>query len=181
MPDIFRVYICVLRLKLYAKIIFGCLHVQWIVVLSAGIWILETPKLQAVTENSVSHKTFESRNSTSELTEQIPSAGKLEKLNPETVSSFESSSVKLHYPSNPLPQLMAVPENFNPGLRLPPPSPPSHRHHLANRQPLHLQSHSFSPSVEADFGYGFSNVRNRDTGGSAYNNQSFTGQLRVKF
>jgi hypothetical protein len=39
----------------------------------------------------------------------------------------------------------------------------------------------FSPNVEADFGYGYSNVRNRDTGGSAYNNQSFTGQLRIRF
>ncbi|MBD0304608.1 MAG: hypothetical protein ICV85_21355 [Tolypothrix sp. T3-bin4] len=38
-----------------------------------------------------------------------------------------------------------------------------------------------STNVEADFGYAFSNVRNQNTGGSAYNNQSFTGQLRVKF
>lgn len=38
-----------------------------------------------------------------------------------------------------------------------------------------------SPNVEADLGYGFSNVRNQDTGGSTYNNQSFTGQLRVRF
>ena len=37
-----------------------------------------------------------------------------------------------------------------------------------------------SPNVEADFGYAFSNVRNR-TGGSAYNNNSFTGQLRLSF
>ncbi len=39
----------------------------------------------------------------------------------------------------------------------------------------------FSPNVEADLGYGFSNVRNQDTGGSTYNNQSVTGQLRVRF
>jgi hypothetical protein len=38
-----------------------------------------------------------------------------------------------------------------------------------------------SPTVDADFGYTFSNVQNRQTGGSAYNNQSFTGVLRVKF
>jgi hypothetical protein len=31
-----------------------------------------------------------------------------------------------------------------------------------------------SSSLLADFGYGYSNVRNQDTGGSAYNNQSFT-------
>ncbi len=62
-------------------------------------------------------------NSASELTEQIPSADKLENLDPKTLSSFEGSSVELHYPSKPLPQLMAVPENFNPGLRLPPPKP----------------------------------------------------------
>ena len=37
-----------------------------------------------------------------------------------------------------------------------------------------------SPNVDADFGYAFSNVRNR-TGGSAYNNNSFTGQLRINF
>lgn len=39
-----------------------------------------------------------------------------------------------------------------------------------------------SPNVEADLGYAFSNVQNRDTGGgSSYNNNSLTGQLRVKF
>src|SRR5919199_139336 len=124
MADIFRLYICVLRSNLYAKILFGYLHVQWIVILSAGIWILDIPKLQAATENSVAPKTFESGNSASELSEQIPSAGKMENLKLETASSFETSSVELHYPSKPLPQLMAAPENFNPGLRLPPPPPP---------------------------------------------------------
>lgn len=38
-----------------------------------------------------------------------------------------------------------------------------------------------SPNIEADLGYNFSNVRNQDTGDSAYNNRSITGQLRVKF
>src|SRR5919202_7042334 len=123
MADIFRLYICVSRSNLYAKIIFGYLHVQWIVILSAGIWILDIPKLQAATENSVAPKTFESGNSASELSEQIPSSGKMENLKLETASSFESSSVELHYPSKPLPQLMAAPENLNPELRLPPPKP----------------------------------------------------------
>jgi hypothetical protein len=36
-----------------------------------------------------------------------------------------------------------------------------------------------SPNVEADFGYGNSNVRNR--AGDDYNNRSFTGQLRMSF
>ncbi|MDZ7965383.1 MAG: hypothetical protein RM368_10460 [Nostoc sp. DedSLP03] len=38
-----------------------------------------------------------------------------------------------------------------------------------------------SPSIEADLGYSFSNVRNQETGGSGYGGNSFTGQLRVKF
>ncbi len=38
-----------------------------------------------------------------------------------------------------------------------------------------------SPSLEADFGYAYTNVQNRRTEGSGYNNQSFTGQLRLKF
>ncbi|HEY9673170.1 MAG TPA: hypothetical protein V6D11_17130 [Waterburya sp.] len=38
-----------------------------------------------------------------------------------------------------------------------------------------------SPSLEADFGYAYTNVQNRQTERSGYNNQSFTGQLRVKF
>lgn len=38
-----------------------------------------------------------------------------------------------------------------------------------------------APNLEADLGYTFSNVRNLDTGGSAYNNNSFSGQLRLKF
>ncbi|WP_225894255.1 hypothetical protein [Atlanticothrix silvestris] len=39
----------------------------------------------------------------------------------------------------------------------------------------------FSPSIEADLGYSLSNVRNQDTGGTAYGGNSLTGQLRVKF
>ncbi|WP_242056420.1 MULTISPECIES: hypothetical protein [unclassified Nostoc] len=38
-----------------------------------------------------------------------------------------------------------------------------------------------SPKIEADLGYSFSNVRNQDTGGSAFGGDSLTGQLRVKF
>ncbi|MEH2072023.1 MAG: hypothetical protein V7K47_28385 [Nostoc sp.] len=38
-----------------------------------------------------------------------------------------------------------------------------------------------SPNIEADLGYSFSNVRNQDTGESAYSGNSLTGQLRVKF
>ncbi|MBD1832052.1 hypothetical protein H6F61_04955 [Cyanobacteria bacterium FACHB-472] len=39
-----------------------------------------------------------------------------------------------------------------------------------------------SPNLEADLGYAFSNVQNREAGaGSSYNNNSLTGQLRVKF
>jgi hypothetical protein len=62
-------------------------------------------------------------NSASDLTEQIPSAEKMENLNPELVNRFEGSSMKLDFPSKPPPQLMAVPEKFNPGLQLPPPKP----------------------------------------------------------
>lgn len=38
-----------------------------------------------------------------------------------------------------------------------------------------------SPNIEADLGYSFSNVRNQETGGSAYGGNSVTGQLRVRF
>ncbi|MBD2566500.1 hypothetical protein [Anabaena lutea] len=38
-----------------------------------------------------------------------------------------------------------------------------------------------SPNIDLDLGYGFSNVRNLDTGDSSYNNKTFTGQLQVKF
>ena len=37
-----------------------------------------------------------------------------------------------------------------------------------------------APQIEADFGYAFSNVRSR-TGGSAFNTEGFSGQLRVSF
>ncbi|MEH2058562.1 MAG: hypothetical protein V7K97_20890 [Nostoc sp.] len=39
----------------------------------------------------------------------------------------------------------------------------------------------FSPNLEADLGYSFSNVRSQDIGGSANGSNSLTGQLRVKF
>lgn len=38
-----------------------------------------------------------------------------------------------------------------------------------------------APNAEVDLGYIFSNVRNQDTGESAYNNNGFSGQLRIKF
>ncbi len=38
-----------------------------------------------------------------------------------------------------------------------------------------------SPNVEADLGYGFSNIRSQDSEGSSYKSQSFTGQLRIRF
>lgn len=38
-----------------------------------------------------------------------------------------------------------------------------------------------SPNAELDLGYAFSNVRNQDAGDDAYNNESITGQLRIKF
>ena len=38
-----------------------------------------------------------------------------------------------------------------------------------------------SPSVEADLGYTFSNVRNQNTGASSYGGNSLVGQLRIKF
>ncbi|MEA5580931.1 hypothetical protein VB620_06205 [Nodularia harveyana UHCC-0300] len=38
-----------------------------------------------------------------------------------------------------------------------------------------------APSAELDLGYIFSNVRNQDTGESAYNNNGLSGQLRLKF
>jgi hypothetical protein len=124
MANIFRLYISVLRSNWYAKILLGCLHAQGLLLWSAGIWILQAPKLQAATENSVFPKTADNRNLPSELSRQISSAGTPENLTPELVSSFKGSSVERHYPSKPLPQLMAGPENFNPGLRLPLPPPP---------------------------------------------------------
>ncbi|MBD2493784.1 hypothetical protein [Nostoc sp. FACHB-280] len=39
----------------------------------------------------------------------------------------------------------------------------------------------FSPILEADLDYSFSNVRNQNMGGSGYGSNSLTGQLRVKF
>jgi hypothetical protein len=49
-------------------------------------------------------------------------------LSPETPTQTDSrltevSSTELHYPSDQSPVLMAAPDNFNPGLRLPPESP----------------------------------------------------------
>ena len=38
-----------------------------------------------------------------------------------------------------------------------------------------------SPNVDADLGYVYSNVQDQESGNSEYNNQSFTGVLRVKF
>ena len=39
----------------------------------------------------------------------------------------------------------------------------------------------FSPKLELDFGYAFSNVRERTTGNDLYKNESFTGNLRLRF
>ncbi|HEY9667221.1 MAG TPA: hypothetical protein V6C91_10475 [Coleofasciculaceae cyanobacterium] len=149
MRDILRLYICVLRSNLYAKILFGYLHVQWIVILSAGIGIWNIPKLQAATENSIAPKTLENKNLASELREQISSADKPENLSPETAGCFEGSSVELYYPSKPLPQLMAAPENFNPGLRLPAP-PPSQPLPPPSQPPASTSTESVTPAIKLE-------------------------------
>ncbi len=117
--------------------------------LTVGIWTLWTGELQAVTENSVSPQTFGDGDSPSELTEQIPSASKPENLSPEIASNFENSSIELHYPSKPLPQLMAVPENFNPGLRLPPPPPPQPPP-PPSEPPASISTEPVTPAVELE-------------------------------
>ncbi|WP_414541918.1 hypothetical protein [Nostoc sp. CCY0012] len=38
-----------------------------------------------------------------------------------------------------------------------------------------------APDIEAELGYTFSNVRNRNISGNIYGNNAFTGQLRLKF
>jgi len=63
---------------LLIKVSWTCLKRPSPLILSIGIWTLGAGKLQAVTENSLSPKTFENGNSAPELTEQIPSTDKLE-------------------------------------------------------------------------------------------------------
>jgi hypothetical protein len=106
------------------KVEWKCLRCQSTIIWSLGIWILGAGKLQAVTKNLVSPETFETMNSPSQLTQQISPVVNQKNLQPTSDSSIEGSSVELHYRLEPPPMQIAAPENFNPGLRLPPPPAP---------------------------------------------------------
>jgi hypothetical protein len=106
--------------------------------------IPSTEKLENLSPEIVSNN----ENSASALTEQIYSTEKLENLSPEIVSSFDGSLIKLDFPSKPTPQLMAVPENFNPDLQLPPPkAPPSE---LPSQPPTSTSTETLTPALKLE-------------------------------
>ncbi|WP_193198476.1 hypothetical protein [Nostoc sp. MG11] len=100
MTGSFRDYLSVSRHSLDTKLVLRCIQIQAIAV---GIWMLLGAKLQAAQP----HKHW---NSSLELTQE---------------KSRNQEPVAVPYQLEPKPILIAAPENFNPGLRLPPPTPPA--------------------------------------------------------
>ncbi|MFN6570024.1 cellulose synthase subunit BcsC-related outer membrane protein [Dendronalium sp. ChiSLP03b] len=117
MVDNFRRYLFVFRYNLYAGLTLGCLQMQLGVICSIGIWTFSVAKSQAVQP----HQNWKSA---SELIEQVT------KANPESTEQHSKLktlnlelSIPLPYRLELKPILIAAPENFNPGLRLPPALP----------------------------------------------------------
>lgn len=102
MTGSFRDYLSVSRHSLNTKLILRCIQLQCVAI-AIAIWMLSGAKLQAAQP----HKHW---NSSLELTQE---------------ESRNQEPVALPYQLEPTPILIAAPENFNPGLRLPPPTPPA--------------------------------------------------------
>ncbi|NDJ25333.1 hypothetical protein GS682_27575 [Nostoc sp. B(2019)] len=102
MTGSFRDYLSVSRHSLDTKLVLRCIQIQCVVI-AIGIWMLSGAKLQAA-------QPYKHWNSPLELTQE---------------ESRNQEPVALPYQLEPTPILIAAPENFNPGLRLPPPTPPA--------------------------------------------------------
>jgi hypothetical protein len=103
----FRGYLSISQDSLYTEFILRCLQIQCVAIASVSIWMLSEVKLQAAQPR-------EYWNSPWEFTQRI------------TQEKYRSQEpVTLPYRLEPTPFLIAAPENFNPGLRLPPPTPPA--------------------------------------------------------
>lgn len=112
MVDSLRRYLFVSRYTLY----WGCLHLKLALLCGVSIWTLSAAKLQATQP----HQNWKSP---LELLEQVT------KVNPESAQDSKLKTqnlelpIQLPYRIEPIPVLIAAPENFNPDLRLPPPIP----------------------------------------------------------
>jgi hypothetical protein len=145
MTDIFKCQISLSWHSWYTKFLLGCWRFQWVVLWSVVIWILYGPKLHAATESS-STELNDNWLSRSQLIKQVNSVHNLETLDKKEYirqrlkvrttadslhSDFSHSKqiylVPLPYHLESIPFLIAAPENFNPGLRLPPPELPSQK------------------------------------------------------
>jgi hypothetical protein len=103
----FRGYLSISQDSLYTEFILRCLQIQCVAIASVSIWMLSEVKLQAAQPRDY-------WNSPSEFTQRV------------TQEKYRSQEpVALPYRLEPTPFLIAAPENFNPGLRLPPPTPPA--------------------------------------------------------
>jgi hypothetical protein len=111
MSDNFRRYCFLFRYSSSPKFVLKCLQIQWGVIWSIGIWILSGNQLQAA-------QLHENLN----LPERVTEVSRELKKEYSDIKTFHS---ELLNQLPPLPVLIAAPENFNPGLRLTPPTPPT--------------------------------------------------------
>lgn len=103
-------------------------------------------KLQAVEEHSVSTEIFKNENSLPELTKNFSSVANQENLQLPVDRNLEDYSVKLHYPLESPPMQLAAPENFNPGLRL----PPSQTQPSVQPTPLPTSTQAGTPAIKLE-------------------------------
>ncbi|MBW4688716.1 MAG: hypothetical protein KME40_27430 [Komarekiella atlantica HA4396-MV6] len=127
MTGSFRDYLSVSRHSLYTKLILRCIQIQCVAI-AIGIWMLSGAKLQAA-------QPYKHWNSPLELTQE---------------ESTNQEPVALPYQLKPTPILIAAPENFNPDLRLPPPTPPA----LPKPPPTYtepVEASAILESIQTDF------------------------------
>ncbi|AFY31424.1 hypothetical protein [Calothrix sp. PCC 7507] len=130
MSDNFRRYCALSRYSSSPEFGIKCLQIQWGVIWSVGIWILSGNQLQAA-------QLHEDLNLPEQVTEVI-----LELQEEDLDIKTSNSELLNQLPRSPV--LIAAPENFNPGLRLTPPTLPKLPQ---NASPSPASTEPVTPSV----------------------------------
>ena len=121
---------------------------QYALICSIIFWALATKSLQAKTNQSSSLQTFKSVKLNSEFTSQLLSIAELENINQAIDGHTENYRIELPDSLESPPILLAAPENFNPGLRLPPELPQQSPESVSNK---HLRPAFLLESITTEF------------------------------
>ncbi|WP_392534848.1 hypothetical protein [Nostoc sp. C117] len=144
MADCFRPYLLIFQYSLYTKFILRYLQIQLGLIYSVGIWTFSEAKLQAAQIHQNTKPTLELTELVTKVNPESAkqyseprmlafenSENRLSTIKNSLADGFDNAEGKKNFDnlelSKPFPYgfLIAAPENFNPNLELPPPTPPT--------------------------------------------------------